>query len=468
MKEKVREDLNPEDEKKLEELSEQASKLAETAGEVKDKVKEAAETVGEKAKPLTEKISETIDDIKSSEAFQEDPEAVEARLKQDREMRQAELEAERKQHAAARERQEKLEKMSTATVESVERATEGTVVGSFFSKVKKEYTHASEYLRKKGGRERFRRRSVEDRQSLSEQMEKGEIEFTHPEYKPPEKEVEEVDTSEMTEEELEAYEAKVKEEEEEQDRINATGLVAMGDEETVWEKRLDSMRESFRKTAPMKKLRSLRREAEVSDNEVITKLRDIKYDVEDSIEDAKETYETSQHPLIWRVRDANDALFNETEQGWAMGELMKIDSAFDEALFLEDMEEYMIPVVVEAFMKPNMALLQSVTEENAARVVFASTREREVTGHYWDTRILDISHIDMIGAVVEDGTPYVTLTFVCQHVHCVRDKKGKIVEGSESELKNMFYVWKVRRDYENPHFDWKITELGFQRLFALV
>lgn len=47
------------------------------------------------------------------------------------------------------------------------------------------------------------------------------------------------------------------------------------------------------------------------------------------------------------------------------------------------MEEYMIPVVIEAFLECNMAVLRAVTEEQAARAVFASAREREVQGHYW-------------------------------------------------------------------------------------
>jgi hypothetical protein len=39
--------------------------------------------------------------------------------------------------------------------------------------------------------------------------------------------------------------------------------------------------------------------------------------------------------------------------------------------------------------------------------------------------------------------PYITMSFVCQHVHCIKNKKGEITEGSESEIKNVFYVWKV-------------------------
>ena len=42
-----------------------------------------------------------------------------------------------------------------------------------------------------------------------------------------------------------------------------------------------------------------------------------------------------------------DKALGETEIGWAIGEIQKVDPAFDINLFLEDMEEYMIPVVVK-------------------------------------------------------------------------------------------------------------------------
>lgn len=466
MQERVKEDLSPEEEKRMDEISEQASELtsgiSENFSKTKEGVKEAYRVLDEKATPIKEGLAGSFE--RTSKLFEADPEEMAAREAANKEERRLATEKAAAVAKKERERRERVDRIKEGMLAKME--ARGGVLGT----LKKEYEYANEYMRRKMGPEKFRRRSEEDRDELLAKMEEGGVKFKHGngDEQPEVEEKEEVDTEGMTDEELAEYELKVQAEEEEQARINATGLVAMGDEETVWEKRLGKMSEAVKQTAPVRKLRMMRRQAEVSDNPVISNLREVKYEVEDTLEDAKETYETSQHPLVWRVREANDAMFSETEQGWAIGEMQKLDAAFDSNLFLEDMEEYMIPVFVEAFMKPNMALLQSVTEEQAARVVFASAREREVQGHYWDTRILDIAHIDMIGALVEDGTPYVTLTFVAQHVHCVRDKKGKIVEGSETELKSMFYVWKVRRDFENPHFDWKITELGFQRLFALV
>lgn len=63
---------------------------------------------------------------------------------------------------------------------------------------------------------------------------------------------------------------------------------------------------------------------------------------------ARETFETSQHPMIWKMRDASDVIFSETETGHALGELRKIDPSFDVMDLVQDVEEYMIPVVINS------------------------------------------------------------------------------------------------------------------------
>jgi len=44
----------------------------------------------------------------------------------------------------------------------------------------------------------------------------------------------------------------------------------------------------------------------------------------------------------------------------AAGEIKKMDPDFRIDEFLKEMEEYMIPVVVEAFLKPDMDLIRAV------------------------------------------------------------------------------------------------------------
>jgi len=42
-------------------------------------------------------------------------------------------------------------------------------------------------------------------------------------------------------------------------------------------------------------------------------------DLKETVEDLRETIETSQHPLVWKVRDAHDRIFSETDTAFALG-----------------------------------------------------------------------------------------------------------------------------------------------------
>lgn len=233
---------------------------------------------------------------------------------------------------------------------------------------------------------------------------------------------------------------------------------------TVWDQRFERLKEKWRSSTLFRGVRKKKRELELSENPVIENIRDVKYDIEDQLEDWKEVYETSQHPVIYKLREAEDKILGETDIGWAVGELQRQDPGFDQNLFLEDMEEYMIPVVINAFLRPNIPMLKIVCEGSAARLAWQSNKERVTAGHTWDSRILDVDHIDMQKVIVVNNIPYVHLTFSCQHVHCIKNEEGEIVEGRETELKRVFYQWIMRRDFENPDFDWKIAEFHFHKV----
>lgn len=245
--------------------------------------------------------------------------------------------------------------------------------------------------------------------------------------------------------------------------------VVLDGNETVWERRINNLKESLRGSAPLRAIRRAKRSIAQSENPVIASTRNIKESMEDKIEDIREAIETSQHPLVWRAVELQDKMFGETETGFALGEIKKVDPSFQVTTFLQEMEEYMIPTVVGAFLRADQLILSSVmeAESDASRVVTATIQERIARNVYWDTRILDIKRIEFEGAALVNDTPLIMLTFSCQQIHCIKDKTGKIVDGSESDIRNVFYQWVVRRD-TGGEFDWKIVKMVYQHIQALV
>lgn len=248
-----------------------------------------------------------------------------------------------------------------------------------------------------------------------------------------------------------------------------SSLVLVEEHKTVWQKRAEAAKEKLRSTYLYRRVHRLPHELEQSQNPLISKIVDAKYAAQDRMEDFSEKLETSQHPLLYRLREAQESLTSESEMGFALSQIREQDPAFDQMELLRDLEEYMIPVIVRAFLQGRLDVLHSACEETAADAMTAVMKERAARGVTLDDTILDIQHVDLNEAIVMDGKPLLKVSFVVQQIHCIKDKKtGKVIEGGESEIANVYYTWLLRRDFDNPDFDWAIQLFHFHQVLALV
>src|SRR5690606_4962258 len=113
-------------------------------------------------------------------------------------------------------------------------------------------------------------------------------------------------------------------------------------------------------------------------------------------EDAREAWETSQHPLVYKVQSVWDSMFAETEMGEAIREFRKIDPDFTMEGFVQEMEEEVIPVVLGAFLKGDTATLKNYLSEGAFAAVKAAIDQRVQAGRKMDPNILNIQHTQVV------------------------------------------------------------------------
>ena len=283
------------------------------------------------------------------------------------------------------------------------------------------------------------------------------------------------------------------------------GELVLVDSDTVWDKRMERMRTTFNSSSAFLTFRKAKRTLIHSNNPILKPIQSLQHNVKATFDDIRLTWETSQHPMVYRMRDVTDRLVGETEMAFAIGEIMKVDPSFDLLSFHQEMEEYMIPVIITAYLRGTPAdalMLKQCSEGLAANAIWRSLRERDAKKERYDDTILDISHVELRKAVMVKDTPVVELTFMVQQINCVRrvqragqvQQQGEaagarvgeagegsnsgavegggvedeVVSGSPSDIAQHFYVWIMRRDFENPDFDWKIMEMQSQQVFSLV
>ena len=92
----------------------------------------------------------------------------------------------------------------------------------------------------------------------------------------------------------------------------------------------------------------------------------------------------------------------------------------------------------------------------------APIRQVRTLGLTIDSCVLDIDSLDLaMGKMMEQG-PVLVLTFNSQQIMCVKDKEGKVVEGSDDKVMRVSYVWVLCRDQTelNPRAAWRLLDLS--------
>jgi Tim44-like domain len=152
--------------------------------------------------------------------------------------------------------------------------------------------------------------------------------------------------------------------------------------------------------------------------------------VKEKVEDAREVWETSQHPLIVNAGYVVDNVVAETEQGKAIKEILQIDSGFDQYAFVEEMRESLLPMLAKAFFKLEMVTLTRLCHDSALAQVRAVAAARAIEGLSHDGVILNVSKVEIASARSVERTgdqggsvPVVVVTSLVQHIHAVRNKK---------------------------------------------
>ncbi len=102
--------------------------------------------------------------------------------------------------------------------------------------------------------------------------------------------------------------------------------------------------------------------------------------VVDKVEDAREAWDTSQHPLIYEASGLWDTVAGETEMGTAMRELRRMDPWFNLETWKADITDHLLPELMEAYLKGDTAALAQWTSEGAHKKMVAEFQERIKSG----------------------------------------------------------------------------------------
>lgn len=183
----------------------------------------------------------------------------------------------------------------------------------------------------------------------------------------------------------------------------------------------------------------------------------------------RSSYAESENPLISTARSITDRVagfFAENETAMVIKKFREMDPTFQVEPFLREMREYILPEVLDAYVKGDTDTLKLWLSAAQFSVYAALTQQYTQAGLKSDGRILDIRHVDILSArMLEPGeVPVFIVTARTQEVHVYRDRKtGALAAGMEDRVQLVTYAIGVTRmpeDVRNRDTrGWRLIEL---------
>ncbi|KAG5440487.1 hypothetical protein PCK2_000421 [Pneumocystis canis] len=186
----------------------------------------------------------------------------------------------------------------------------------------------------------------------------------------------------------------------------------------------------------------------------------------------RQLYNYSQNPIIETIKDVITSmgnfwrrLFIENEAARVSRLFKDIDPNFRVELFLQELREYILPEVVEAYVKGDHGTLKLWLSEASYQIWFATAKEYISQGLISDGKVLDIRGVDVVSYRIlqPNNIPCLIISFKAQEIHLYRNIKSKeLVAGNENFIQEVTYIAAFTRILEEIRNSetrgWKIID----------
>lgn len=189
-------------------------------------------------------------------------------------------------------------------------------------------------------------------------------------------------------------------------------------------------------------------------------------------------WDESGNPLIVFLRKIFNKIggfFAETEAARVLGQFKMMDPTFTNDSFTKHLREYIIPEILEAYVKGDEKVLKKWFSEAPYNVYAAQQKAFREQQLFADGRILDIRGVEIVSAKMLPPQDIPVLVVGCraQEIHLYRKAKtGEVAAGHESNIMMSSYAMVFTREQEQIDDEetegWKILEFvrGGSRQFT--
>lgn len=187
------------------------------------------------------------------------------------------------------------------------------------------------------------------------------------------------------------------------------------------------------------------------------------------LSDLQTAYEESDNGFVSAIRTVGDKIggfFQENESARVIRMFKELDPTFNSENFMKDVRAYILPEILDAYVKGDEETLKLWLSEAPFNIWAASAKQYKEQGLYSAGRVLDIRGVDILSSKLlpPQDVPVFVIGCRAQEVHMYKNAKtDEVVAGMEDHIQQSTYAMVITRipeNIEDPETKgWQILEL---------
>ncbi|KAK9475144.1 uncharacterized protein V1510DRAFT_410144 [Dipodascopsis tothii] len=187
------------------------------------------------------------------------------------------------------------------------------------------------------------------------------------------------------------------------------------------------------------------------------------------LESVKAAFNESENSFVATTRSITDRIgsfFAETEYAQVVRTFKTMDPSFQVEPFMQEFREFILPEVLDAYVKGEAETLKMWLSEAPYNIWSANAKQYMEAGLVSGGRVLDIRGVDIMNAKIlpPSDVPVFVIGCRAQEVHIYRNAKtGELAAGTEDHIQMSTYAMVLTRipeELDDPETKgWRILEL---------
>jgi predicted lipid-binding transport protein (Tim44 family) len=131
------------------------------------------------------------------------------------------------------------------------------------------------------------------------------------------------------------------------------------------------------------------------------------------------------------------------------------DKSFRRRDFL-DGAKIAFEMVLNAFSKDDRDTLKMLLSKEIYEEFLTELKNRDTQETYTDTTLVSIMNAEITSVEVKNATAVIKVSFTSEQIQAERDKKGKVVSDSASQIEHVVDEWTFERNLKSSNPNWTI------------